>query len=253
MDYKELIRALRFISKYEKRREYNEINIGKLMEQAATAITDLLARAEAAEAANTQLDGTVSTLMESNKRLVEELKAHSETELAKAHEALSAEWARQKMRADAAEEKYTALLKARFGENASAKMMEMVDEVNEMRQKLAEAEARAEKAERERAEELELLHSYRHICGEKTPEDLERLIDAQDYIDKMVFDMYKLLLSVRNAVQKKDLSIFRNQGKIGVPENRIPFMSSLGKIETEYEELLYASCSDVELRNQKEE
>lgn len=49
MDYKELIRALRFISKCEKRREYNEINVGKLMEQAATAITDLLARAEAAE------------------------------------------------------------------------------------------------------------------------------------------------------------------------------------------------------------
>lgn len=50
MEYKELITRLRFVSKYEKRREYNEINVGNVMEQAATAITDLLARAEAAEA-----------------------------------------------------------------------------------------------------------------------------------------------------------------------------------------------------------
>lgn len=124
-----------------------------------------LARAEAAEAANTQLDGTVSTLMESNKRLMEELKAQSETELAKAHEALSAEWAKQKMRADAAEEKYTALLKARFGENASAKMMEMVDALNEMRQKLVAAEARAEKAERERDAAVKLCGKLMALCS----------------------------------------------------------------------------------------
>lgn len=36
-----------------------------------SAITDLLARAEAAEAENSQLDGTVATLMESNRLLSE--------------------------------------------------------------------------------------------------------------------------------------------------------------------------------------
>lgn len=55
MDYKELSRGLSVISKYEKRRQYNEINVGNVMEQAATAITDLLARAEAAEAAQATL------------------------------------------------------------------------------------------------------------------------------------------------------------------------------------------------------
>lgn len=69
----------------------------------AAAITDLLARAEAAEAANNQLEGTVTTLMESNRKLSEELKAHTETDLAKAHEALSADWSKQKQRAEAAE------------------------------------------------------------------------------------------------------------------------------------------------------
>lgn len=42
-----------------------------LLTDAATAITDLLARAEAAEVENSQLDGTVATLMESNRLLSE--------------------------------------------------------------------------------------------------------------------------------------------------------------------------------------
>lgn len=115
------------------------------------------------------------------------------------------------------------------------------------------AEARAEKSEMERDESLELLHSYRRICGEKTPEDLQRIVDSQDFVDKMVSDMYKLLLAVESAIKTKDLSIFRNRGKVGIPENRIPFLTALGKIETEYEELLYMSCSAVELKNRKEE
>ena len=45
-----------------------------LLTDAATAITDLLARAEEAEAANSQLDGTVTTLMESNKKLADALR-----------------------------------------------------------------------------------------------------------------------------------------------------------------------------------
>ena len=46
MDYKELARGLSVISKYEKRREYNEINVGNVMEQAATAISTLQAENE---------------------------------------------------------------------------------------------------------------------------------------------------------------------------------------------------------------
>lgn len=60
MDYKELARGLSVISKYEKRREYNEINVGNVMEQASTAITALLHRAEAAESAHEALQRTVA-------------------------------------------------------------------------------------------------------------------------------------------------------------------------------------------------
>ena len=103
--------------------------------QAATALTDLLARAEAAEAANSQLNGTVTTLMESNRRLVEELKAYMETDLAKAHDALSADWAKQKQRAK-------------------------------------EAEARAEKAERERDEfKAKYIEAVNRAC------ELSKIVD----------------------------------------------------------------------------
>lgn len=54
-----------------------------------TAITDLLARAEAAE--------------KRADRWEEEVKAYSESDLAKAHDLLSEDWAKQKIRADAAE------------------------------------------------------------------------------------------------------------------------------------------------------
>lgn len=59
MDYKELSANLLFVSKYEKRREYNEINIGEVMEMAAIAISDLFARAEAAEASCETLEKMV--------------------------------------------------------------------------------------------------------------------------------------------------------------------------------------------------
>lgn len=38
MEYTELIEKLRFAAKYEKRREYNGINVGELMEEAADII-----------------------------------------------------------------------------------------------------------------------------------------------------------------------------------------------------------------------
>lgn len=38
MEYTELIEKLRFAAKYEKRREYNEINVRELMEEAADYI-----------------------------------------------------------------------------------------------------------------------------------------------------------------------------------------------------------------------
>lgn len=41
MEYTELIEKLRFASKYEKRREYNEINVGELMEEAADYINKI--------------------------------------------------------------------------------------------------------------------------------------------------------------------------------------------------------------------
>lgn len=94
MDYKEFVEHPDFSS---------PAKVGEWVETAATVIVKLLDRAEKAEAANSQLNGTVTTLMESNRKLAEELKAHTETDLAKAHEGLSAEWAEQKQRAEAAE------------------------------------------------------------------------------------------------------------------------------------------------------
>lgn len=38
MTEKEIIEQLRFVAKYESKREYNEINVGKLMEEAANVI-----------------------------------------------------------------------------------------------------------------------------------------------------------------------------------------------------------------------
>lgn len=57
--------------------------------KAPVSITDLLSRAEAAE--------------KRADRWEEEVKAYSESDLAKAHDLLSADWAKQKIRADAAE------------------------------------------------------------------------------------------------------------------------------------------------------
>ena len=61
----------------------------QIMVDAADSITDLLSRAEAAE--------------KRADRWEEEVKAYSESDLAKAHDLLSADWAKQKIRADAAE------------------------------------------------------------------------------------------------------------------------------------------------------
>lgn len=62
MDYQKLHKDLCFIAKYEKRREYNGINVGESIDKAATAITELLARAEAAEADNKKLCGAMMQL-----------------------------------------------------------------------------------------------------------------------------------------------------------------------------------------------
>lgn len=104
---------------------------------------------------------------------------------------------------------------------------------------------RAEKAETERDDALELLHSYRHICRDLTPEHLEQIVNQAEWVDFMVYDMYMLLLAVDAGVRKKDLSLFRHPGA-GAPENQIPFKRRFSKIEADYEELLYASCSAVE-------
>lgn len=49
---------------------------------------------------------------------------------------------------------------------------------DDITEKLLAAEARAEKAETERDEALEILHSYRHIYGEMPPEQLSKLVEA---------------------------------------------------------------------------
>ena len=77
------------------------------LRQGAKSITDLLARAEAAEA---RAD-----------LLAQELKAHSESDLAKAHDLLSADWAKQKMRADRAEKVIVEIEEAlKFGRVSAA-------------------------------------------------------------------------------------------------------------------------------------
>ncbi len=50
MDYNEHIGRLVFLSRYEKNREYNDINVGEELENAANTIAELLARATEAEA-----------------------------------------------------------------------------------------------------------------------------------------------------------------------------------------------------------
>ena len=93
--------------------------IPHMTEDAATAITDLLARAEAAERERDSLRevldmyggeyGITAILKEKEaaearaNRLEEELRAHTENDLAKAHEALSADWSKWRVRAKKAE------------------------------------------------------------------------------------------------------------------------------------------------------
>lgn len=104
MDYKEQANKLELRFKYDRMGLLQlSSDICKDCLDAGKSIIDLLARAEGAEAANTQLDGTVTSLMASNKRLAEELKANNESDLAKAHEALTAAWKQDKQRLHAAE------------------------------------------------------------------------------------------------------------------------------------------------------
>lgn len=83
LDYKDISENLRNPAWYGLENDTN------LLDDAATAITDLLARAETAE--------------KRADRWEEEVKAYSESDLAKAHDLLSEDWAKQKIRADAAE------------------------------------------------------------------------------------------------------------------------------------------------------
>ena len=45
-------------------------------------------------------------------------------------------------------------------------------------QAISDLNSRLEKAEKERDDALELLHSYRHICGETPPERLSEMVQA---------------------------------------------------------------------------
>lgn len=84
--------------------------IPRMTEDAAAAMTDLLSRAEAAEAAQETLQRAMveykdkaEKAEERANRLEEEVKSYSESDLAKAHDLLSADWAKQKIRAAQAE------------------------------------------------------------------------------------------------------------------------------------------------------
>ena len=87
MEYKEMARDAKIIA--ESFRQDGNVILPNRLEMYSTAITDLLSRAEAAE--------------KRADRWEEEVKAYSESDLAKAHDLLSADWAKQKIRADAAE------------------------------------------------------------------------------------------------------------------------------------------------------
>ena len=89
MDYKDLIPTIRgHYFNLTVQDSLSEEQLGKLRKDLCdmeTCITDLLARAEEAEAANSQLDGTVTTLMESNKKLADALReAEARAETAEA-------------------------------------------------------------------------------------------------------------------------------------------------------------------------
>lgn len=52
--------------------------------------------------------------------------------------------------------------------------------LNECAQAISALRAQVEKVTAERDDALEMLHSYRHICGEHTPDELSLLVQAND-------------------------------------------------------------------------
>lgn len=75
---------------------------------------------------------------------------------------------------------------------------------------------------------------------------LQDLVHENAWVSALVYDLYMLLLSVDEGIRKKDLSILRPPFRPGAPENGIPFQRKLGKLETEYEELLHSCCRYME-------
>lgn len=85
------------------------------------------------------------------------------------------------------------------------------------------------------AERLELI---REIPTDR----LRDLVHEEEWVNALVYDLYRLLLSVDEGIRKKDLSILRPPSRPGAPENGIPFQRRLSKLETDYEELLNSCC-----------
>lgn len=129
MDYKRQVEQAKYAAeKWRKKHPIvgvGELRVDFMVDGLCRSIMTLLARADAAEQERDRLReildmyggeyGIAAILKEKEAaearadRLEEELKAHTETDLAKAHEALSADWAKQKWRAEKAEKQLKAL------------------------------------------------------------------------------------------------------------------------------------------------
>lgn len=130
-----------------------DLRVDLMVYDLTRSITDLLSRAETAERERDEavhdrmvMEQKTANLVNRAEeaearagRLAEELKAHAETDLAKAHEGLSAEWAEQKMRADKAEAR---------AEKAEENFSKSVDALKHEREFAAEEREKREKAEK---------------------------------------------------------------------------------------------------------
>lgn len=74
---KELIDNLCFIARHEKKREYNDINVGEIMQKAATAITDLMAENQALRLAASDFEARAETAVAESRRWVQVCEAQN--------------------------------------------------------------------------------------------------------------------------------------------------------------------------------
>ena len=98
-----------------------------------------------------------------------------------------------------------------------------------------------------RTDSAERLQLIREIPTDR----LLDLVNQEEWVDALIYDLYQLLLAVDSGIRKRDLSLFKPFSRPGVPENRVPFQRQLSKLEEQYEELLYPSCAAVERKRKR--